>query len=228
MKTALWRIARSMSLLAPLAACAGPPRARTPDELLLLSREEVLLPTEQLATPPFSITQHIRGQQGLEEVAFECFVRLSAGKLTLSGTTLHSTHAFSVEQRGRDIHAERGAERGVPLEPASYLHDIHRIFFRGLSGVQADGIHERVDGDELVRERWQDGRLVERSFHSLDTFARLILISFEGSPAPLVAPRVRLTNLYFGYSLQIDNIRQERLQDGYALDIEKSASFEQD
>jgi hypothetical protein len=224
MTAALRRIKRlaGLTVLVTLAGCA-PPRTATPDDVHLVDDEETLLTPAQLASPAFSVTQRIRGKQGLEDVAFECFVQLSAGKLTLSGATLHSTHAFSVEQDQRNVRAQRAAQRDVPLEPTSYLQDIHRIFFRGLTGVTSDGIHERADGDELVRERWQDGRLVERSFHSLDTFARLILISFEGAPAPLVAPRVQLTNLYFGYSLQIDNMRQERLGDGYALDVEKRA-----
>jgi hypothetical protein len=113
--------------------------------------------------------------------------------------------------------------RDVPFAPVQVLYDIHRVFFRGLPAPQTDGAHEALDHGEVVRELWKDGHVVERRFHALDTSSRLLVLEFEGAPAPVIAPRVRLTNLHYGYSLEIENLAQERLdQGGYTLDVEKT------
>jgi hypothetical protein len=156
-------------------------------------------------------------------VAFECVVRLAERKLTVAGTTLHSPNAFAIQQTGIDVQAQGSVVRELPFEPVNVLYDIHRVFFRGLGAVRADGMHERVDEDEVVRELWRDGQLVVRTFHSLDTFARLVVIDFEGAPAPVIAPRVHITNLRYGYALDIENLQQQRIDRGYSLDVEKSA-----
>jgi hypothetical protein len=102
------------------------------------------------------------------------------------------------------------------------LYDIHRVFFRGLPGAQANGVHELQEHDELVRELWQGGHIVERRFHALDTFSSLIVISFEGAPAPVIAPRMRLINLHHSYSLVIENVEQKRLGEGYSLGVDRN------
>ena len=218
------RVAAPWNLQVLLLVVAGCAVARLPPprEGLVRDSSGVLIPTHQLAVRPFSVVQRVSGKQGTKDLAFECVVRLAGGKLTVSGITLHSTRAFSIEQRGADVNTESGALRDVPFEPLHVLYDIHRVFFRGIGRVQGDGMHERVVDDELVRERWENGQLVERTFHAVHTFAKLIVISFEGTPAPVIAPRVRLTNLRYSYALEIENTRQERLDEGFTLDVEKS------
>jgi hypothetical protein len=206
-----------------LTSCAAP-RPAAPREGLVQDESGVLIPTERLAAGSFVVAQRVSGKQGTEDVAFDCIVRLADSKLTLSGTTLHSTRAFFVAQEGAHVHAESSLQRDVPFEPINVLYDIHRLFFRGLSSPARDGTYQQAVGEELVREQWVDGQLTERTFYSLDTYAKLISIEFEGAPAPVIAPRVRLTNLHYGYSLNIENLRQQRLDDGYSLDIEESGA----
>ncbi len=184
----------------------------------------MLISTDQLAAGSFVVVQRVSGKQGTEDVAFDCIVRLADSKLTLSGTTLHSTRAFFVEQEGAHVRAQSAIHRDVPFEPINVLYDIHRVFFRGLALASRDGTYQQAHGEELVRERWVDGQLVERTFYSLDTYSKLVSIDFEGAPAPVIAPRVRLTNVHYGYSLNIENLRQQRLDDGYSLDIEESGA----
>jgi hypothetical protein len=210
---------RAAPLLA-VAACASP--KPPPSHATVEDDSAVLLPTDQLSTPPFMVLQRVRGKHGTQNVAFECEVQLSHGKLTAVGMTPYSPRAFVVEQDGINVQSQAFMLRDVPFEPVQVLYDIHRVFFRGLPASQTDGTHEWVDHGELVRELWQGGHVVERYFHALETFATLMVISFEGAPAPVIAPRVRLTNLHYSYSLEIENIEQKRLDRGFTLAIEKN------
>jgi len=210
----------SAGVLVCSAACASP--KPPPNHALVDDDSAVLIPTQQLSTPPFMVVQRVRGKFGTQDVAFECVVQFSQGKLTITGITPYTTRAFVVEQDGLDVHAEAFMLRDVWFEPLQVLYDVHRTFFRGLPASQTNGAHEQVDHGEFVRELWQGGHIVERRFHALATSASLIVISFEGAPAPLIAPRVRLYNLHYSYWLEIENIQQRRLDDGFSLAVEKA------
>ena len=207
------------ALLLPLLACASP--RPPPGDALLYDDADVLVSANLLPSRPFTVVQRVRGKHGTQDVAFECVVQLSQNRLRVTGMTLHSAHAFVVEQDGVGVLSQESTLRDVPFAPVQVLYDIHRVFFRGLTAPQTDGTHELLDHGEVVRELWKDGHVVERHFHALDTFARLLVIEFEGAPAPVIAPRVRFTNLHYGYSLEIKNVEQGRRDQGYSLDIEK-------
>lgn len=204
--------------LLSLAACAFPkPSVEAPFE----DDSALLVPTDQLSTAPFVVLQHVHGRFGTQEIAFECTTQLAQGKLTLTGMTRYGTRAFLVEQVGNDVQWQAFDLDEVGLEPLQVLYDIHRAFFRGLRAPQTKGEHELVEGDQAVREFWRRGYVVERSFHSLDTSSSLVVISFEGAPAPVIAPRMRVTNLHYSYWLEIETIKQERLGAEYTLAVER-------
>jgi hypothetical protein len=207
------------ALLLSIAACAfpKPPPSQAPFE----DDSAVVVSTDQLATPPFRVLSRVRGKLGTQDIAFDCTVQLSQGKLTLTGMTPYGTRAFLVEQIGSDVHARTFELNDLPFEALQVLVDVHRVFFRGLPQSQTNGRHELVQGDQVVRELWSGGHVVDRRFHSLDTSASLVVISFDGAPAPVIAPRLRLTNLHYNYSLEIENIEQERLRDDYTLTVER-------
>jgi hypothetical protein len=212
------RLAQSAALLS-LTVCASP--KPPPSDARFNDDSAVLVSTDQLSTRPFTVVQRVRGKLGTEEVAFECVVQLSQNKLRVTGMTPYSARAFVVEQVGVDVRSEGFMLRDVVLEPLQVLYDIHRVFFRGLPAPQTDGTHELLDHGEVVHELWKDGHVVERRFHALDTFSRLLVVEFDGPPTPVIAPRVRLTNVHYGYSLEIENVAQKRLNQGYSLDVEK-------
>ena len=214
----LW-LSMRLALLFSLSACASP---KPPSDTLFHDDSAVLVPTHQLSTPPFTVVQRVRGKLDTQQVAFECQVQLAQNKLTVTGTTPFSSRAFVIEQAGVDVKLQGLAQRDVPYEPVQVLYDIHRLFFRGLHAPQTDGAHELLDHGEVVRELWQDGHVVKRTFHALETSARLLVLEFEGSSAPVIAPRVRLTNLHYGYSLEIENVEQRRDGEGYTLAVEKT------
>jgi hypothetical protein len=213
------RLAQS-ALLLSLTACTFP--KPPPSNALLHEDAAVLVSTNQLSTRPFTVVQRVRGKHGTEDVLFECMVQLSHNKLTVVGMTVYSTRAFVVEQDGVDVQLRSSMLRDVTFDPVEVLYDIHRVFFRGLPAPQLDGTHEWLDHGEVVRELWKDGHIVERHFHALDTFSRLLVLQFEGPPAPVIAARVRLTNLHYGYVLEIESMEQERLEQGYTLDVAKT------
>jgi len=207
------------ALLLSLSSCAS---LKPPPSDALHEESAELVSTNQLSTRPFTVVQRIRGKHGTEDVSFECVVELSLDKLRVTGMTTYSPRAFVVEQDGVEVHSRRLMPRDVPFEPTQVLFDIHRIFFRGLPAPQSDGTHELLDHGEVVREVWKDGHVVQRHFHVLDTFARLLVLEFDGPPSPVIAPRVRLTNLHYGYVLEIESVEQGRLDEGYTLNIEKA------
>lgn len=171
----------------------------------------VLLPTAEL-TPPFQIRQRIHGKYQGRDVTIDCVVVLDQGKLSVVGLTPFSTRAFVIEQRGTEVKLEKFVDRDVPFDPAAVLYDLHRVFFRGLSKPQSDGTHEGVDHGDLVRERWEGGHIVERRMQSLEgPTPQLVVIQFAGAPAPVIAPRVTLTNVAFAYTLEIENLEQQLL-----------------
>lgn len=182
--------------------------------------------TEELS-PPFMVQQRLKGKYGSEDAEIDCVVQLAEGKLSVLGLTPFGTRAFVIEQRGREVSFQKFVERDLPIDPANVLYDIHRVFFRGLAPLAADraalpedGSHEAQDHGDMVRETWQDGHVVERRFESLEGPANLVVVSFEGAPAPIIAPRVRLTNVAFGYTLEIETSEQQLLDHGYTLEVE--------
>lgn len=210
-RSALW-----LGALLALACSAPKPKSQVP-----AGPSGVLLPSGELG-PPFMVEQRLTGKHGTQDVAFDCVVQLSEGKLTVIGLTPFRTRAFVVEQRGMDVRYQKYMLRDVPFEPVHVLYDIHRVFFRGLRPPRTDGTHEQQDHGDLVRERWQGGHLVERRFEALEgPFSNLVVVSFEGAPAPVIAPRVRLTNVAYGYSLEIENLEQKLLEPRQTLEVEK-------
>ena len=204
----------SMSAL----ACGEKPR---PKAVPAYAMTGVLLPTSELA-PPFQLQQRIHGQYEGRDVAVDCVVQLDRGKLTVVGLTPFSTRAFVIEQVGTEVKLQKFVDRDVPFDPAAVLYDLHRVFFRGLPKPQPDGTHEGVDHGDLVREVWRDGHIVERRFQSLEgPIPQLVIIEFQGAPAPVIAPRVRLTNVAFSYTLEIETLEQQVLDPKFTLEVEQ-------
>ena len=59
---------------------------------------------------------------------------------------------------------------------------------------------------ELVRERWQRGSVVERTFAPAAGGPPTTTITYQGSGPSGLAAHVVLTNLRFGYTLTIETL----------------------
>jgi len=210
-------------LVTPVLGCGG---AQPPAQSVQHADASLLVPTSELG-PPFVVQQRLKGQYGTRDTTLDCVVQLADDKLTVVGLTPFGTRAFVVEQSGTDVRFEKLIDREVPFDPTDVLADIHRVFFRGLptpgDAPLSDGTHEGVDRAELVRETWKGGTLVERRFQGLEgPRPSLVVVTFEGAKAPVIAPRVRLTHVTYGYTLDIENLEQKTLESGYTLEVERT------
>jgi hypothetical protein len=206
-------------------ACGAPkPEAKSAPAYAVAG---VLLPSSELGSP-FVIQQRIHGQHQGREVTIDCVVQLDKGKLSVIGLTPFSTRAFVIEQVGTEVKLQKFVDRDVPFEPESVLYDLHRVFFRGLPSPQTNGTHEGNDRGDMVRERWENGHIVERRFQSLEgPTPQLVVVTFEGPPSPVIAPRVTITNVAFAYTLTIENLEQQRLDQNLTVEVEGEAPAQQ-
>jgi hypothetical protein len=190
-----------------LASCGGtrPPPAAMP-------AEQVVLPALAAdVRAPFVLEQRLHGRYGEREIEAHVVLQWHQGVLRLVGLAPFGARAFVVEQRGSEVQVENSLGRELPFDPRHVLVDIHRVLFSGFTGVQPDGEHELRAGDELIRERWQAGHVVERRFEPAAGQGRVV-VSFSGAAAPVVAPRVRLVNEALRYQLEIETLTQQWLQ----------------
>ncbi|MET0287520.1 MAG: DUF3261 domain-containing protein [Polyangiales bacterium] len=176
----------------------------------------VLIPTDEITVGPFVVQQHIKGVYQGGDVTIDCVVQFKDKKLTVLGLTPFGTRAFSIEQSGVDVKFEKYVERDMPVKPEMVLYDIHRVFFRGLP----PGTSEGQNHSDQVRELQSGDYVVERRFESMEGAPNLVVITFDGPPAPIVAPHVTIANTAFAYSLEIDNSEQKSLADGYTLEVQ--------
>lgn len=182
----------------------------------------VLVPTEALG-PPFAVQQRIQGRYQGGDATMDCVVQLSGGKLTVLGLTPFGTRAFVIEQKGTEVHFQKFIERDLPVQPEAVLYDIHRVFFRALPKPEGDGVREAQDQGEMLRETYQGGHIVERRFQGLEgPVPNLVVVKFDGAPAPVIAPHVTITNTAYAYKLEIDNSDQKLLDGSYTLQVEST------
>lgn len=217
-----WFLRLTILSLACAAWACGPKLPPRPPEH---AHYGALLPTTDLG-PPFMVEQQLTGQYGTQDVKLDCVVQLSKGKLTVLGLTPFGTRAFSIEQVGTEVKFEQYVERDIPFDPVNVLYDLHRVFFRHLRDTPGkSGTYQDQDHGDMLRERWERGVLVERRYESLEgPVANIIVVTYEGPPAPVIARRVKLTNIAYSYTLTIDNVEQKLLEGGYELEVDSQGA----
>jgi hypothetical protein len=216
-----WSCLLGLLLASSWLACGPPKPPESPVPQYAL--RGVLRPTGELA-PPFTVQQRIHGKYAGGDATIDCVVQLQNGKLTVVGLTPFGTRAFVIEQTGVEVRFQKFVDRDLPVQPEAVLYDIHRVFFRTLPPRQIDGVSEGQDHGDIVHERWLDGHIVERRFESLEgPVNNLVVVTFEGAPAPVIAPRVRITNAAYAYALEIENTEQQTLGGSYTLEVETTA-----
>lgn len=193
-----------------LTACAG--RAAAPSQLLPAREYPGHIEPSEALGKPFVVQQNLRGKYGDKKLSLDVVVQYADGKLTLLGLTPFGSRAFVLTQSGTQTHFEKFIDREIPFDPSYVLNDVHRVFFRGLSGPRADGSYTEEHHDERVTERWQGGHVVERRFERVDGEpAGAVEAKFLGAPDPVIAREVQLTNAWFGYSLRVTSPEQRFL-----------------
>ncbi|MCX4247042.1 DUF3261 domain-containing protein [Paraliomyxa miuraensis] len=155
----------------------------------------------------FMLRQRAEGSYGEREVAFEAVVQKQGDTLMVLTLTPYGSRAFLVEQKGQEVRVEKFIPRDLPFDPRFILLDVQRVFLKGLpDGPRDDGWHRQRIDDEIVRERWEGGRLHERTYARRDRQPKgEIVVRYEGGWVPGERPpSIELHNGWFGYRLVLD------------------------
>ena len=200
--------------VALVAGCAGAqPRAAPGDP----DPASGLAPVVQLRPPAvvardFSWRQRVSVQYGDRSPrSFDAVLQKKGDRLSLVGLTPLNTVTFLVEQRGQDVRFDNRTGQALPFDGRHILQDVQRVFFPWLTGPVADGHRAGAVLDEQVSERWERGRLVERTF--AQTGRPSVRVTFSGAvsgPSEHAPPaRAVLENQRYGYRLVIETAPQE-------------------
>ena len=216
--------ARTVGVIAVLCAsvvACGPPRSRRerpagppPSYPGTLRAPETLRSPAGLGDA-FALEQWVRAEypEGMQE--FRAVLQLSSEGLVLVGFGPHGGRGFVLQQHGLDVELESHLPEELSFPPEFMLHDVQRVWFRGLEGPLPDGEHrDTIDGEEVV-ERWDDGRLMQRTFRRLDGNPPGILRArYLGGLGPHGPPeRVDWDNGWFGYRLILTTLSHHRLEE---------------
>ena len=175
-------LAPALALAITVSACAhhaAAPPARPP----------VAPPTAAELPPPdaipgtFAVRQKLTASSAKGGGSFEAVLQKAPGTLTLVGLTPYGSRAFLLQQT-------KGGVLGTWLGPP-------------LPSGERSGQH----GDEAIHERWQDGKLIERTFSSTKSNPPgTITISYDGYGASGIATHITLRNARLDYRIDIDTV----------------------
>lgn len=175
-----------------------------------------LIPSTELG-PDFLARQKLSGKHGEQDFRFEAVLQLRGGVLTVVGLTPFNAKAFVIEQTGTEVEFQQFMDRELPFPPQYILQDIHRTWFWHHRLPWGDHPREEAPQAELegerVREVWEQGNLVRRSFERLDGApAGVLRIDYVGGHRTgKPAPHVVIDNAWFGYRLEIETAQWRAL-----------------
>lgn len=202
-----WTIALSLALVACGAPAVTMTAASYPGELA---------PPSTLRSPPglgdaFALDQRVVSESAQGTHEFRAVLQKQDDTLTMVGLGPHGGRGFVLTQHGDEVTFESHLPQALPFPPRFMLLDVHRVWFVGLEGPLPDGEHRgEIDGDEVV-ERWEGGRLRERTFRRLDGEpAGVIRVTYEGGLGGSEPPSVvHYDNGWFGYRLTLTTLSHQ-------------------
>jgi len=208
-KGRLRAIARPLLLAAALLAAATACIHHTaPPE-----RPKMAPPTAAELPPPdaipgtFTVRQKLRATSAKGGGSFEAVLQKTPGTLTLVGLTPYGSRAFLLQQTKGDVQFTKYVPREMPFPPTFMLLDIHRVLDRWLGPPLPAGERSGRAGDETIHERWQDGRLVERTFtNPAAQPPGTITISYAGTDTSGIPARISLQNARLDYRIDIETV----------------------
>jgi len=164
--------------------------------------------------PNFQWRQRITANWATGTRSFEAVLAKDGNELQLVGLSPMGMPGFVLRLSGRNLQVENNTQQAIPFDPRNVLLDVQRTFFPWFKarGPQA-GTRRVQAAEEEVQETWAHGQLVERRFRRLDGKpAGEIVVEYGPWPANADAPsRAKLQNNWFGYSLTIETLEQQRL-----------------
>ncbi len=142
-------------------------------------------------------------------LSFTAVVETAHGQLRMIALTPFGTRAFLLEQLGTRIVFKRYVDEELPFPPHFILLDLHRTLFLGIDAPPLpDGERTVIRGGEEIRERFEHGLLVQRSFRRVDGHpAGTIDIRYRTGLRDLRSPPpITLRNGWFDYTLSITTL----------------------
>lgn len=207
---------RSALVLAALLASCGPPRPTGPPPEYpgALTEPEALRSPEGLGEA-FALEQRVEAQYPDGTQSFRAVLQRTADRLVLVGFGPHGGRGFVLQQVDGEVEMESHLPEALPFPPDFMLRDIQRVWFGGLQGPLPDGEHTESVGDEEIVERWEGGRLMERTYRQLDGVPEGELrATYEGGLGPDGPPqRVVWDNGWFGYRLILTTLSHQRIDE---------------
>lgn len=199
-----------------LASSCGPPRPTGPPP----EYPGTLAAPSELRSPgglgeAFALEHRVRSDSPAGTHEFRAVLQKLGDTIVIVGFGPHGGRGFTLTQRGEEIEFDSRLPEELPFPPRFMLLDVHRVWFRGLSGPLPDGEHrDEIDGEEVV-ERWENGRLMERTFRRLDGEPEgVIRVEYEGGLGGEEPPSVvRFDNGWFGYRLTITTLSHQRIEE---------------
>jgi hypothetical protein len=167
------------------------------------------LPPPDAIPGTFSLRQRLTASSAKGGGGFEAVLQKQPGKLTLVGLTPYGSRAFLLEQTKGDVQFTKYVPRDLPFPPTFMLLDIHRVLASWLGPpLAASGERSGQVGDETIRERWQNGKLMERTFTSAKSNPPgVITISYSGhGAADSIATHITLQNARLDYRIVIETV----------------------
>jgi hypothetical protein len=206
----------TLAALLAIAACAHQP---PPPPLPAPTAAE--LPPPDVIPGSFTLRQKLTATSAKGGGSFEAVLQKQPGTLTVVGLTPYGSRAFLLQQTKGDVQFTKYVPRDLPFAPTFLLLDIHRVLGVWLGPPPAGGSGERSGqvGDETIRERWQDGKLIERTFTSAKSNPPgVITISYAGQNASQgasqgaakgasnIATHITLQNARLDYRIVIETV----------------------
>jgi hypothetical protein len=194
-----------------VAGCRASAPPRAPDEGYAWS-----LRPPSSRPDDFLDRQTITATYGDRTARFDAVMQKRGDELTLLGLTPFGARAFVIRQVGLDVTFQSFVPQTMPFPPKYILFDVQRVFFDFEAGDAAapDGERETTREGEIVRERWQGGRILRRAFRRADGRPPGdIVVDYEGGMAANGEPpaHVSFANGWYGYRLDIMTQSHQRL-----------------
>lgn len=164
------------------------------------------------------VTATWRDQDGAEqERGFDAAIQRRGDELTVVGLSPMGSVGFSITQGPAGVEVVNHIPDQMVIPPRFILLDVQRAFFpwcaQDARPAEAGEVVTEVDGEQ-VAERWDRGRLVERTFTRTSGAPEgAIRVAYEWGRGDWALPeRAVLDNGWFGYRLTIVTSSETRLE----------------
>jgi hypothetical protein len=199
--------ARPVLLALALAGCAHKP---PPPPIVARAPTAAELPAPDTIPGAFAVRQKLTASSAKGGGSFEVVLQKQPGTLTLVGLTPYGSRAFLLVQTKGDVQFTSYVPRELPFPPTFMLLDIHRVLGSWIGAPLGAGERSGQVGDETVRERWQDGKLLERTFTNANGSPSnppgAITVSYKGYGASNLASNITLENRRLDYRIVIETV----------------------